>query len=86
MLSKNLTLLMQIHLFSQCNFSPHLYSEYGGASLKACTVAHRPFLLVVYSTESVEGNPGVCATLTFNQDLLLQFIQEIKTLHINPIY
>ena len=83
-LFKNLTPLTQIYLYSQCNlhFLLYLHSEYGGgASLKACTVAYRPFLLV-YSTESVENHSGVmCDThLGFDQtDLLSQFIQDVKT-------
>jgi len=84
--SKNLTPLTQIHLYSQYNhldFLLYLHSVYGGgASLKACTVAYRPFLLV-YWTESVESYCGVtvCDThLGFNQaeDILPQFIQEIE--------
>ena len=59
-----------------------MYSEYGGgASLKACTVPYRPFLLV-YSTESIESHSGVmCDThFVFDQtDLSQQFIQEVKT-------
>ena len=77
-----LTPLPQIHLYSQCNFLLYLHSEYGGgASLKAYTVACRPFLLV-YSTESVEIHSGVMCDTHFNfdqTDLLPQFIQDVKT-------
>jgi hypothetical protein len=65
--SKNLTLLTQIHLYSQynhLNFLLYLHSVYGGG---AC--------LLRVTAES-------CATthLGFNQaDLLPQFIQEIET-------
>lgn len=84
--SKNLTPITQIHLYSQCNrldFLLYLHSVYGGGtSLKACTVAYRPFLSV-YWTESVESHCEVmCNThLGFNQaeDFLPQTIQEIET-------
>ena len=78
---ERLTPLTQIHLYSQCNFLLYLQSEYGGgASLKACTVAYRSFLLM-YSTESVESHSGIICDSDFGfdqTDILPQFIQDVK--------